>query len=380
MNVLRIFHPFPSIALIVAVVIAGCKSAPKETTESERPTVLGPENYAVVEQGRIITGPMISGALKPKQSATVRAEVAGAVLSTSVDAGEQVRSGMLLAKIDDRTIQSAVASARSALENAKKGLDVAQRDQQRQEALLEAGAVAARDVENARRNTIAAQAAVAQAQSQLTTAQKQLSYTEVRAPFSGSVSEKYIAMGDIVQPGTAMFSIIDPSSMELEASIPADEIAETHVGDVVEFRLNGYPDRTFHGRITRINPSADPVTRQGRVYVEIPNSGHDLLADLFAEGYVTAQSHNGLTVPTTAINRKTISPTILRVSNGQVEQVDVSLGPTDTRKDRVQIIAGLNIGDTVLTGAGLQTPPGTTVRLTSTPQAAATSVEKRGTP
>lgn len=360
------YFSLPAAILMIALpaLSVGCKKAPSAGSSTVVPPVLlGPENYVVVSQGRIETGPTISGSLAPKREASVRAQVGGAVLQTYVEQGQAVSEGTLLAQLDDRTLRSAVESAQSALTNAKNTLAVAKRDEDRQVALLKAGAIAERDVDNAKRATISAQAAEAQAESQLTSAQKQLTYTQVRAPFAGRVSDKLVSTGDIVQPGAAMYTVVDPSSMELEASIAADQLSLIHPGDPVEFHVTGYPDRTFNGRITRINPTADPATRQVRVYAELPNSGSNLVGALYAEGHIATKVKNAITVPSSAVDRKLMHPALFRVRNGVVERVEVTIGLADARTDRVEVLSGVTLGDTVLMGAALSTPAGTKVQL-----------------
>jgi RND family efflux transporter MFP subunit len=352
-------------ALAVAVAACGGPKKGAEEKPVERALVLGPESWAVASLSRIESGPTLSGNLAPRREATLRAQVPGAVTAVSVDRGQPVGAGTVLATIDAQTIRSQVESARAAVTNAQSSLALAQREQARLEKLVEAGAIAERDAEVARRNTIAAQAAVTQARSQLTAAQRQLTYTQIRSPFAGRVSERLVGTGDIVQPGTAMFTIVDPSSLQLEAQIPTEQIGLVKVGDVVDFHVSGVSDRSYTGRITRINPSVDPATRQVRVYAEIPNTGNELLADLFAEGTVSAQVRTTTTVPTRAIDRRQLQPSVMRVRGGRTERVTVRLGLADTRADRVEIVSGVRAGDTILVGAGLQTTPGTLVSLSA---------------
>ena len=94
----------------------------------------------------------------------------------------------------------------------------------------------------------------------------------MRAPFDGIVSERAVSAGDVVQPGSPLFTVVDPSSMRLEAAVPADALTAVAVGTPVEFTVSGLPGRTFRGRVERVNPVADPATRQVRVYVGIPNA------------------------------------------------------------------------------------------------------------
>lgn len=355
-------------AAMLAAFSIGCGNGKKEVDEepAERAVVLGPESWTVVKVSRIESGPTLSGTLRPKREATLRAQVPGAVTGTFADGGQAVGAGTLLATIDTQTVSTQVDAARAAVATAESNLKLSTRELERLGSLLEAGAIAERDVEAARRNLVAAQSAVTQTRAQLTAAQRQMTYTQVRSPFSGKVSVKLVGTGDIVQPGTAMYTVIDPSSLQLEAQIPTEQISQIKVGDDVEFRINGIADRVYHGRITRINPSVDPTTRQVRVYAEIPNAGNDLLADLFAEGSVTTQVRNTTTVPARAIDRRQMTPAVARVKNGRPERVEVRLGMRDTRGDRFEILGGVNPGDTILVGAGVQTTPGTLVTLSTT--------------
>ena len=131
----------------------------------------------------------------------------------------------------------------------------------------------------------------------------------------------------------------------------------------MQFTVNGYPGRAFEGQITRINPAADPATRQVRVYAEIPNPGNDLVAGLFAEGRIASQSRVGLTVPAAAIDRRMQRPAVLVVREGKVQRVDVELGIEDEREQRVEVRKGVHEGEVVLRGGAQEIAPGTPVRL-----------------
>ncbi|MDQ3699081.1 MAG: efflux RND transporter periplasmic adaptor subunit, partial [Gemmatimonadota bacterium] len=250
---------------------------------------VGAENIVVAETTQLHSGPLISGSLEPEWSATVRAEVAGAVLQTSAEQGERVGRGALLARIDDAAIRDAYLSARSAVGSAEVSASLAQRNAERSETLAGAGAIADRDVEAARSQAAAATAQLADARARFALAEQQLAKTRVRAPGNGVVSAREVQAGDVVQPGSAMFTVVDPTRMKLEASVPAAEIAAVRVGDPVEFTVTGY-ERAFSGRVERINPVADPATGQVRIQVGVPNTGASLVGGLFAQGRVASET------------------------------------------------------------------------------------------
>jgi membrane fusion protein (multidrug efflux system) len=185
-----------------------------------------------------------------------------------------------------------------------------------------------------------------------------------------------VSAGDLATPGGALFTIVDPSSMRLEGSVPSDQISAVRLGMPVTFTVQGYPGREFTGRISRINPVADPTTRQVRILASIPNAGGTLVGGLFAEGRVASETRNGLVVPITAVDQKGFAPTATRVKNGKAEKVSVRLGVEDPASETIEVLSGLAQGDTVLTGGVLGTTPGTTIRVQRTGDQAATQAVK----
>jgi RND family efflux transporter MFP subunit len=270
----------------------------------------------------------------------------------------------------------AYLSAKSALTATEFDASVAKREEERAVSLAAAGAISQRELEQARRVNGAAQAQLADARSRMALAEKQRNATRIVAPFAGIVTEKHVSGGDVVQPGNAIYTIMDPASMRLEAAVPASELSDVKAGSRVRFRVSGYGEKAFEGRVTRVNPAADPSTGQIMVMVSIPNAGQSLVSGLFAEGRITVQSRNALLAPATSINLAGPTPTALRVKGGKVERVEVQVGERDQASEMVEVISGVSAGDTLLLGNALGLVPGTPVRVgapgdagtTTTPQ------------
>jgi RND family efflux transporter MFP subunit len=356
------------LGLVAMTVVNACSKSDKvsaaETSKLET-MVVGPENITVASNGSIMTGPSISGTLEPDREAVLRAQVSGSVLQTYADQGQAVNAGTVLARIDASGIQDAYTSARAGLVSARNAADVAAKDLARNEKLLAAGAIAERDIDQSRRASIAAQAALEDANSRLATAEKAYRSTTVTAPFTGVVSERPVSAGDVVQPGTALFTVVDPSSMRLEASVPAEQLASIRIGVPVNFTVSGYPGRQFVGRITRINPTADPTTRQVRIYVSIPNEGRALVGGLFANGRMSTATKMGLVVPQSAVDVRGSIPSVMRVRQGKAEKVQVQIGLTDKTSETIEVLSGVQAGDTLLLGAAQGITPGTLVRISA---------------
>jgi len=350
--------------LAAAFMIAGCGADTENghPPAESRTVQVGSENVVVVKRDHIVVGPVISGELRPERVATVRAELGGSMLEVSGDAGEAVRKGALLARIESKALEDMRRSVSSAVHAAESQLAVAQREAERTSQLVSAGALAVRDLDIARANVTNAEAQLADARARLVSVQKQLDDAVVRAPLTGIVSDRAVNAGDVVTPGMALFTIIDPSSMRLEASVPSDEVGKLRVDAHVQFEVRGY-DQPLEGRIERIVPKADPTTRQVPIFVSIPNAGGRLVAGLYADGRVINEEAFGLVVPTNAVNTSSGTPWVLRVTSGGAEKVTLTLGLQDPRTERVQITSGVNEGDLLLRGAAQGIAPGTPVRV-----------------
>ncbi len=357
--------------LVVTLLAAGCSAAADDTAVAGASAVLvGPENIAILESAELASGPSLSGQLQPARSASIRAEVSASIVALHYEPGDRVAAGAVLARLDDTAIRDAWLSARSGLAAAESGADIAQRELQRAERLVAAGAIADRDVEAARRAALAAAAQLADATARVSAAQKQLDATQVKAPFAGVIAERPASAGDVVAPGAPLFTLADPASMRLEASIPAANLSEIRTGMPVQFRVSGYGDRSFTGRVTSVNPSADAATGQVRLYASIPNTGGTLVAGLFAQGRVATETREALSAPVAAVDQRGLRPFVVRLRGGMIERVDVTLGVRDDERERIELLGGLSAGDTLLLGAAQGITAGTAVRV-STPVDAA---------
>jgi RND family efflux transporter MFP subunit len=259
-------------------------------------------------------------------------------------------------------VRDAFLSARSAVRSAESGLVLARRNAERSERLAQAGAVAERDLETARWDVTNAEGTLADARARLANAQEQLDDTQIRAPFDGIVSERQADAGDVVQVGTALFSIVDPSRLRLEASVPADQIGRLRQGTEVGFTVNGV-NRQITGRIERINPVVDSATRQVRIYVAIPNLDQALVAGLFAEGRVATDTKRAVAIPVTAVDSRGNTPTVHLVKKGRVAESPVGLGVRDDAAELVEVLSGVAEGDTVLLGSAQGITPGSRIRV-----------------
>ncbi len=294
-------------AVGAAVGGAACSSAESPAAANTAPAVIdiGRENVVTVQTAEITVGPLISGDLRAQREATVRAELGGSVLQVVPDEGQAVKQGALLARIEARTQEDALRSAQSMVRSAEESLSVAERELARTERLVKGGALAERELEAARNAAVLARAQRDDAQSRLASAQQGADGRDgARADCRAWSRAVTSTAATSSARATELYTIIDPSSMRLEASVPSEQLSAITIGATVNFQVRGYPGQTFAGRIERISPMADPVTRQVPIFVTIPNAQGRLVAGLFAEGRVVQEVKRALVVPITAINER----------------------------------------------------------------------------
>lgn len=148
--------------------------------------------------------------------------------------------------------------------------------------------------------------------------------------------------------GKELLKVMDPASMRFEGLVSADTIGSVRAGQPVSFRVNGYGDQEFTGKVRRVNPAANATTRQVEVLVDFTGEKQPKLAGLYAEGRVETESTSSLTLPATALVREGDLAAAWRVRNEKLEKVKLSVGERDPRTGEIVLKGGLAEGDRVI--------------------------------
>ena len=353
------------LATIGAVWACGKATSAEETPKETPATVVGPENIVTAQADTIRTGPSISGTLDAERNATLRAELTAQVTAVLVEPGSPVGAGQVLVRLDATGVRDQYLSAQSSVRSAETSAELSKSDLARDQRLAEAGALSQRQLEVTRRAALQADAMLADAKARFATAELNLRRTEIRAPFRGIVASRPARVGDMVQTGTAIATVVDPGSLRLEAQVPVDQLATIKLGTPVLFTVSGYEGREFRGTVTRMSPAVDPVTRQVPIVVRLPNNEGRLVSGLFAQGRVATTSRAGVTVPTAAVDQRGLRPLVYRIKAGRLERVEVTLGFEDPVAERTEVLTGIAGGDTLVVGSAQGLPAGTPIRITA---------------
>ena len=187
------------------------------------------------------------------------------------------------------------------------------------------------------------------AKARVVTARQQLDRTEARAPFDGIVSDRKVSAGDTAQIGKELVKVIDPRSMRFEGMVAADHVGEVKTGQSVSFRIHGYADKKFSGKVTRVNPATNTATRQVEVLVSfVDNTDQLILAGLYAEGHIATGSTSHMMVPASVIVKEGDRHFAWRVRNNTLQKVTLLLGQRDDRTGEFELNGGVANGDILL--------------------------------
>jgi RND family efflux transporter MFP subunit len=324
------------------------KGGKKEAVAIPAKLVIAPEDVLTIQANALSSGPVVTGSIQPERKADLRAEVSAVVLQVLKENGDLVRRGDVLARLDPTSIRDNLQSAEANVRNATQALDQAERNLQRLKTLRDSGMTSLQALDDAEVRRNAAQSELSASHARAVLARQQLDRTVVRAPFDGVVSDRKVSAGDTASVGKELLKVIDPSSMRFAGRVSADKISVVRVGQAVSFRINGYAGQEFRGKVTRVDPSANDVTRQVEVLVSFDEVRQARVAGLFAEGLIEASSTKAVTLPESVLLRSGDKASVWRVKSNTLSRVDLALGARDPRSGHFEVRSGLTDGDVIL--------------------------------
>jgi RND family efflux transporter MFP subunit len=340
--------------LVIASSLVACgKPAATEEGEAAATPTITAEVGKVTRQD-LIEALTVRGAITavPNEDVRISSLVPGRVIAMKAAEGDSVKAGQVVAEIDPRPLEDQLHQATAALAQAKAGLENAKLNLARTQRLFERGIAAGKEVEDARNQEAAAQAAVDQADAALDTAKRQVTRTRVTSPISGQVVKRLVNVGEQVD-GTAaepLLQVANLDRVELAANVPAERLVAVRVGQKAEISIAG-TDQRLQGEVIAIAPAVDPATNAATARVRVANPGRILRVGMFAQARIAIGQRKGaLTVPPTALARnESGEAAVYVVSNGVAQRTPVTVGLETT--EAVELVSGVSDGQAVLTSA-----------------------------
>lgn len=397
------------VALGGMLIMVGCSSDKGD----KEPTVT--VQVAAVEQTTIQRTINTQAILFPRQQAAIVPKISAPVQKFLVKRGSPVREGQLLAVLENRDLSAAAQDTKGSYEQAQaayetttgaslpeeiqkaeadaqqaqQALDAQEKIFQSRQQLFDQGALPRKELDQSRVDVTAArnqyaiskkhldalmaigkQQALKSAAGQLQSAkgkylgaQAQLSYSEIRSPIDGVITDRPLYPGEMAAAGTALLTVMDISSVIAKAHIPQNDAAALRLGDKGTMTVPGI-DEPIEGKVTVVSPALDPNSTTVEVWLEAKNSKHALKPGTSVQISLTAQTvKDALVVPANSVitTPEGATAVMLAGTDGRAHQKPVKLGIRNG--DEVQILEGVTASDKVVATGAYGLPDNTKIKV-----------------
>ena len=346
-------------AVLVSVSFAGVLARGR-TSRPDPPSVRLP-NAAVsmARRAPVQSTLTLSGEFKPFQEVDLHAKVAGYIRNISVDVGDRVHTGQVLAVLEIPELVAQLQEADASRDRARSTYQAAHSAYLRLKQVSETrpGLIAAQELEDAQARDKDAEAHVAQTEASHRQISALSDYSRITAPFSGVITRRYADTGALIQAGTAsntqampVVRLAEFDRLRLVLPVPESAVPRIHVGTTVKVVVPAL-ERTFEGRVARLSDDLERQTRTMETEIDVRNADDSLVAGMYAETVLELlRKDSALTVPVQAVARNGAVATVLVVGkDNRIEQRPVTIGMEGTR--RLEILVGLAEGERVVVGS-----------------------------
>ena len=327
--------------------------------------ILSPAPASAAAPGRAPTGVIVErvglqriadslealATLRANETVAITANVSDTISRVNFEDGQAVEAGDVLVELTDQEESALLAEAESLAEEA-------QRQYERIERLVAQGNASESLLDERRREWRTAEA-------RLDAVRSRLADRLITAPFSGHVGLRMVSPGALVSPGDVITTLVDDSRMKLDFTIPALYLNTVSRGTVIEGATPVFPNRSFAGEVSSVDSTIDPVTRSITVRAIIPNDRRDLVPGMLMTLNLLRNERDAIVISEEAVIPRGASTFVLVVDTStepytaQERQVDLG-----TRlPGQVEVVAGLEIGETIISHGTLKVRPGAPVRI-----------------
>jgi membrane fusion protein, multidrug efflux system len=333
------------------------QAGPATAARQAPPTVV---DVDTARTGRIVETRDAVGTLRAYESIMVTVKGAGIVEEISFQEGQKVKLGDVLLRLDSDERRADIEQARAETRRAGAQRDELKVRLDRAMALSRTGAGTGAQVEDFTAQLKTLESAMAAADARRKAAEARLEDLIVRAPFDGRLGSRSVSLGAYVSPGTRITTLDDLSRVRLDFSVPENVLDRLKVGQTVKALSAAFGQRVFEGRVALIDPRVDPVTRAVRLTAEFPNPDEALRPGMFlAVALEVMVKNDAVVVPEEAIVGEGLRHLIYVVRDNMIERRVVRIG--QRQESRVEIVEGLQPGETIVVRGVQRVRPGQTV-------------------
>jgi membrane fusion protein (multidrug efflux system) len=286
---------------------------------------------------------ILTGSLLADKQSDIAADANGKVLSTKVERGQSVKQGDLLATLDASAAALNASAALAQEQLAKTQAEQAKTDCDRSKQLFDSGAISKAEYDRTISQCTGSQWSVAAATAQHGSAAKMVGDSAIRAPFSGVIGERYVNVGQYVQPSTRVVSLYAIDPLRLELSVPEANVALVQPDLQVDFQVAAYGEQTFSGKVRFISPNVREASRDLVVEAVAPNPDGKLRPGMFATVRLKIGEKTTVVAPLAAVRKDLDPPRAYAVVNGHVEERVLQLG--EEQDGVIGVTNGIKVGD-----------------------------------
>ncbi len=324
--------------LVVALLLAaGCGQSEQPPRSGEAPSVTAVQpalQLAMIEvkTSQVPVTVEVTGQVTAVYQATLASRIQGTIDNLFVREGSVVRKGQTLMVLDNRDLQAELSRVTAELDNAKA-------HQTRMEDLYRKDAVSKQELENATRGLRVAEAA-------RKAVLAQLSYTIVKAPFDGVITEKKVEIGELASPGQPLLKMEDPEQLRLEATVAESDVRVVSVGSPVPVVIDALGADPLKGKVSQILPAGDPQTHTFTMKVDLPRTS-GLKSGMFGRLRLEKGMSTTLLLPKSAFIERGELASLFVVGSDRVARLRwVKIGRT--LEQGVEVLSGVDAGERVI--------------------------------
>lgn len=294
--------------------------------------------YIIVKDTTLTRLLRVSGSLFPQDEITIAPEISGRIKRLFINEGSFVQKGSVLVKLEDAELQAQLSKVKALI-------DLAEINAKREKELLKGGGTSAELLERADNTVITLQ-------SDFQMLKAAIAKTEIKAPFSGTIGLKEVSEGSFVSPGTKISHLVNSSPIRIECSIPEKYTSLIKKNMKIQFHVYGN-EQSFEAKISAINPMIDPISRTTKIIALYSNKKEECKPGAFADIEIPLSvEEKAIIIPNEAIVPDIRGLRVFLLKQGKAKPKPIEAGMRTASS--LEIIKGLNIGDTVLVaGASL---------------------------
>jgi len=304
--------------------------AGKLPTKPGQPLQEGAKTYTVNPK-KVAPKIDVVGTVESGEKVHLSARISAYVSKVAASAGTKAKKGQTLIVLDSREIEEKLTAAKINLKQSKTEYDRT-KSLYNKNAATEQALTAAEHMYNS-------------AQSQVAEIKVMLTYTKIKSPIDGVVTDRQVEAGDLANPGQVLLSVYDAGNMRLEVPVPVRLIEKLALNQTVDITLDR-PTRPFKGKVSEIVGEIDPMSRTQKVKVQINNKKGDILPGTFGRVWVRENAHTAILIPHGAVSMVGQLEMVHVVDDNRVLRRMVKTGPSFGKQ--VEILSGLSKGDVIL--------------------------------